>query len=157
MSSFDTVSWDLMLKAVAHHTDQRWVLLYVERWLKRRCKAGREPGPAGRARLKAAISPLLANMFLHYGLDAWMVREFPAVQFERYADIMVHVKRTQARCCGMSRRGSPRCGLELHEHKTRIVYCKDDDRRGTYEEISFTFRGYTFRPRLSKNRFRKHS
>ena len=87
-SFFDSVSWDLTLKAVAHHTDLRWVLLYVERWLE--APLQREDGSlVERARgtpQGSAISPLLANMFLHYALDAWMAREFPAVQFERYCD-----------------------------------------------------------------------
>ena len=92
---FDSVPWELVLKAVAHHTDLRWVLLYVERWLK--APLQREDGslvwrdrgtPQG-----SAISPLLANMFLHYAFDAWMAREFPAVQFERYCDdIIVHAR-----------------------------------------------------------------
>jgi RNA-directed DNA polymerase len=88
VSSFDSVSWDLTLKAVAHHTDLRWILLYVERWLKAplQRKDGslveRDRGtPQG-----SAISPLLANMFLHYAIDAWMTREHPDVQFERYCD-----------------------------------------------------------------------
>ena len=85
------VPWDLVLKAVAHHTDQRWILLYVERWLK--APLQREDGslverdrgtPQG-----SAISPLLANMFMHYAFDAWMAREFPAVRFERYCDDMI--------------------------------------------------------------------
>jgi RNA-directed DNA polymerase len=160
-SFFDSVSWDLVLKAVAAHTDQRWVLLYVERWL--RAPLQREDGslverdrgtPQG-----SAISPLLANLMLHYAFDVWMRREYPAVQFERYCDdIIVHARserQAQQLWAAIARRLAE-CGLELNEHKTRIVYCKDDDRRGSYEHTSFDFLSYTFRPRLSKNRFGKH-
>ena len=160
-SFFDSVSWDLTLKAVAHHTDLRWVLLYVERWLRAplRLEDGslveRDCGtPQG-----SAISPLLANMMLHYAFDAWMAREYPTVQFERYCDdIIVHARsERQARqlWAAIAKRLAE-CGLELNEQKTRIVYCKDDDRRGSYEHTSFDFLSYTFRPRLSKNRFGKH-
>lgn len=160
-SFFDSVSWDLTLKAVAHHTDQRWILLYVERWLKAPLQLAdgsmveRDRGtPQG-----SAISPLLANMFLHYALDAWMAREHPAVQFERYCDdVIVHARSErqarQLRDAIASRLAD--CGLQLNERKTRIVYCKDADRRGSHEHESFDFLGYTFRPRLSKNRFGKH-
>ena len=160
-SFFDSVSWDLTLKAVAHHTDLRWVLLYVERWLK--APLQREDGslvwrdrgtPQG-----SAISPLLVNMFMHYALDAWMVRTFPAVQFERYSDdVIVHARSERhARLlwAAIAKRLAE-CGLELNERKTRVVYCKDADRRGSYEHTSFDFLSYTFRPRLSKNRFGKH-
>jgi RNA-directed DNA polymerase len=102
---------------------------------------------------------LLANMFLHYAFDAWMAREHPTVQFERYCDdIIVHARsERQARCLrDVIARRMADCGLELNERKTRIVYCKDDDRRGSHEHESFEFLGYTFRPRLSKNRFGKH-
>ena len=158
---FDTVPWDLVLKAVAHHTDQRWILLYVERWLK--APLQREDGslverdrgtPQG-----SAISPLLANMFMHYAFDAWMAREFPAVQFERYCDDVIVQLEASGRPCSVRAVIAARlaeCGLELNEHKTRIVYCKDADRRGSYEHTSFDFLGYTFRPRLSKSRFGKH-
>jgi RNA-directed DNA polymerase len=158
---FDSVSWDLVLKAVAHHTDQRWILLYVERWLKAPLQLAdgslveRDRGtPQG-----SAISPLLANMFLHYAFDAWMAREHPGVSFERYCDdIIVHARSEQharqLRDLIASRLAE--CGLELNERKTRIVYCKDDDRRGSHEHESFDFLGYTFRPRLSKSRVGKH-
>lgn len=158
---FDTVSWDLTLKAVAHHTDRRWILLYVERWLKAplQLRDGtlvvRDRGtPQG-----SAISPLLANMMLHYAFDAWMARTFPAVPFERYCDdIVVHARseRQALQLRAMVAARLAECGLELNEQKTRIVYCKDDDRRGSYERTSFDFLSYTFRPRLSKNRFGKH-
>jgi RNA-directed DNA polymerase len=158
---FDSVPHDLVLRAVAAHTDQRWILLYVERWLK--APLQREDGslverdrgtPQG-----SAISPLLANMFLHYAFDAWIAREHPDVPFERYCDdIIVHARSEQharqLRDAIASRLAD--CGLQLNKRKTRIVYCKDDDRRGCHEHESFDFLGYTFRPRLSKNRFGKH-
>ena len=107
----------------------------------------------------SAISPLLANLMLHYAFDAWIAREYPAVQFERYCDdIIVHAhseRQAQQLWAAIAKRLAE-CGLELNEHKTRIVYCKDDDRRGSYEHTSFDFLSYTFRPRLSKNRFGKH-
>jgi RNA-directed DNA polymerase len=157
---FDSVPWELMLRAVAHHTDQKWVVLYVERWLKapmlmpdgtlvQRVKGTPQGSP---------ISPVLANLFLHYGLDAWMVREFPTVPFERFADdAVIHcVSERQARQVrdAVARR-LVGVGLELHPGKTRIVYCKDSNRRGTYEQVSFTFCGYTFRPRKAYNK-RRH-
>jgi RNA-directed DNA polymerase len=160
-SFFDSVPHDLVLRAVAHHTDQRWVLLYVERWLKAPLERGdgslveRDRGtPQG-----SAISPLLANTFLHYAFDAWMAREHPAVRFERYCDdVIVHARSEQQardlRDATASRLAE--CGLALNERKTRIVYCKDANRRGSYEHESFDFLGYTFRPRLSKSRHGKH-
>ncbi|MCA1821260.1 MAG: group II intron reverse transcriptase/maturase, partial [Pseudonocardia sp.] len=158
---FDSVSWDLILKAVEHHTDQKWILLYVRRWLQAPIQqpdgtlVGRDRGtPQG-----SAISPLLANLFLHYAFDAWMVREYPDLKFERYCDdSVVHChSETQAREVrdAIADRLA-QVGLELHPDKTRIVYCKDADRRGDYEHTSFTFLGYNFRPRLAKNKWGKH-
>ena len=154
---FDRVPWDLVLKAVAHHTDQRWVLMYVERWLK--APLQREDGslierdrgtPQG-----SSISPLLANMFLHYAFDAWIAREYPGVRFERYCDdVIVHAsseRQAQQLRAAIARRLAE-CGLELNERKTRIVYCQDSDRRGSHEHESFTFLGYTFRPRLARRK-----
>jgi len=158
---FDTVPWQLTLAAVTHHTDQRWILLYVERWLKAPLQledgslVERDRGtPQG-----SAISPLLANMFMHYAFDAWMARRFPAVPFERYCDdVIVHARSErqalQLRAMVASRLAE--CGLELNEQKTRIVYCHDADWRGSYEHTSFDYLGYTFRPRLSKSRFGNH-
>jgi RNA-directed DNA polymerase len=158
---FDTVPWDLVLKAVAHHTDQKWILLYVERWLKAPLQqpdgtlVSRDRGtPQG-----SAISPLLANLFMHYAFDAWMVREFPNIGFERYCDdAVVHCRSEhqarQVRDAIAARLAQ--VGLELHPDKTRIVYCKDADRPGSFEHQKFTFLGYEFRPRLAKNRHGKH-
>jgi RNA-directed DNA polymerase len=155
-SFFDSVPWDLTLKALARHTDQKWVLLYVERWLEApmlmtdgslvpRVKGTPQGGP---------ISPVLANLFLHYGLDMWMVREFPAVPFERFADdAVIHcVSERQARKLREALASRlVDVGLELHPEKTRVVYCKDSSRRRDHEHVSFVFCGYTFRPRKAVN------
>jgi RNA-directed DNA polymerase len=158
---FDTVPHHLIMAAVSRHTNERWIVLYVERWLKAPLQGqdgslvARERGtPQG-----SAISPLLANLFMHYALDAWMRREFPHIPFERYVDDgVVHCKtERQARFVkdAIARRLAS-LGLELHPDKTRIVYCSDDDRRGSHEHEQFDFLGYTFRPRLSRSRFGKH-
>jgi RNA-directed DNA polymerase len=156
---FDSVSWELMLRAVAHHTDQKWVVMYVERWLKAPMLM---PDGALVQRVKGTpqgspISPVLANLFLHYGLDAWMAREFPGVPFERFADDAVIHCVSERQACLV--RDAVACrlaevGLELHPDKTRIVYCKDSNRRGTFEQVSFTFCGYMFRPRKTANKSR---
>ncbi len=158
---FDTVPHDLVLKAVAHHTDQRWILLYVQRWLQAPLQqpdgtlVGRDRGtPQG-----SAISPLLANLFMHYAFDTWMVREFPAVQFERYCDDVVVHCRSEFQAHRVRNAIAARLaqvGLELHPDKTRVVYCKDADRRDVHEVTSFTFLGYEFRPRLAKSKIGKH-
>jgi RNA-directed DNA polymerase len=160
-SFFDTIDHDLVMRLVSRHTDERWVLLYVERWLKAPLQkedgtvVQRDRGtPQG-----SAISPLLANLFLHYAFDTWLTREHPYVRFERYADdSVVHCKsRAQAQYVlkAITERMA-RVGLELNQDKTYIVYCKDADRRGSFEHERFTFLGYTFRPRLSKSRHGKH-
>lgn len=154
---FDSLDHELVLRAVSKHTDLRWVLLYVQRWLKAPLQreggilVARDRGtPQG-----SAISPLLANLFLHYAFDMWLRREFPSVSFERYADdAVVHcVSEAQARyvLAAIARRMT-QVGLELHPDKTRVVYCKDGRRSGSYEHERFDFLGYTFRPRLSKSR-----
>jgi RNA-directed DNA polymerase len=156
-SFFDSVPHDLVLKAVARHTDQRWILLYVQRWLSAPLQqpdgslVERDRGtPQG-----SAISPLLANMFLHYALDAWIAREHPGVLFERYCDdVIIHAQSERhARTLWAAIDGRlAECGLELNERKTRIVYCKDRTRRGSSEHVSFDFLGYTFRGRLSRTK-----
>ena len=101
---------------------------------------------------------VLANLLLHYGFDAWMARVFPAVWFERFADdVVIHcISESQARELreAIARR-LVEVGLELHPDKTRIVYCKTSSRWGTYEQVSFTFCGYTFRPRKAKRKNRE--
>ncbi|MCA1678890.1 MAG: group II intron reverse transcriptase/maturase [Actinobacteria bacterium] len=156
-SFFDSVPHDLVLKAVAHHTDLRWIVLYVERWLKAPLQqedgslVERDRGtPQG-----SAISPLLANTFLHYAFDLWMAREYPAIKFERYCDDVIVLAQSERQAEQFRAAIAARlaeCGLCLNESKTRIVYCKSSIRRGSHEHESFDFLGYTFRPRLSKNK-----
>ncbi len=156
---FDNIPHDLLLKAVRHHTNNPWVVLYIERWLKAPLQqtdgtlVERTKGtPQG-----GVVSPVLANLFLHYAFDAWMQRNRPGVPWCRYADDgLVHCRsERQARDLGKAlERRFKECGLELHPEKTKIVYCKDGSRKGKYPCISFDFLGYTFRPRLVKNRKR---
>ena len=158
---FDSVDHSLMLKAVARHTDAKWVLLYVARWLKAPMRqtdgtlAARDRGtPQG-----SAVSPVLANLYLHYAFDMWLAREHPGVAFERYCDDAVIHCSSQEQAVMIRDALAVRLaevGLELHPDKTRVVYCKDADRRGDHEATSFTFLGYTFRPRLARNRWGKH-
>ncbi|WP_246508712.1 group II intron reverse transcriptase/maturase [Actinocrinis puniceicyclus] len=154
---FDTIDHDLLLRAVARHATEPWVLLYVRRWLVAPLQrpdgalVARERGsPQG-----SAISPVLANLFLHYVFDSWIARRFPGVQFERYCDdAVVHCvserQALQVRDAIAARMAE--CGLELHEGKTKIVYCRDANRRGSYGHEKFDFLGYTFRPRLARNK-----
>jgi RNA-directed DNA polymerase len=154
---FDSVPHDLLLKAVAHHTDERWVLLYIARWLTAPMQMpdgtliAREKGtPQG-----SPISSLLANLFMHYAFDAWMAREFPGCPFERYADdIVTHcdTKEQAQHLLGSIATRLGTLGLELHPEKTKVVYCKDANRPGEAEHTSFDFLGYTFRGRLAKGR-----
>jgi RNA-directed DNA polymerase len=157
----DSIPHDLVERALAHHTDLAWVRLYVGRWL--RAPVERSDGtlvdrtkgtPQG-----GVVSPLLANLFLHYAFDLWMQRKYPGIRFERYADdAIVHCRsEEEARSVLEAIRGRlAECGLELHPEKTRVVYCKDNDRRGKHEHVKFDFLGYTFQPRRAKNRWGRY-
>ena len=157
---FDKIDHELLMRAVRKHTDCKWIILYLERWLKApfKDKDGLIERKAGTPQ-GGVISPVLANLFLHYVFDKWMKTKFPQNPWARYADDgIVHTK-TKVEADNLLEKLEQRfkaCKLELHPDKTRIVYCKDDDRRGNYPEIKFDFLGYTFRPRRSKNRYGKH-
>jgi RNA-directed DNA polymerase len=157
---FDNIDYELLMRAVRKHAKDKWVVLYIERWLKAPVQEAdgllvpREQGtPQG-----GVISPLLANLFLHYAFDVWMSRNYPHVPFERYADDAIVHCRTEREAQEVRAAIAGRlqnCRLELHPEKTKVVYCKDDDRRGNYPNEKFDFLGYTFRPRRSKNRYGK--
>ena len=155
---FDEIDHELLMRAVRKHTDNKWLLLYIERWQKAPVQAedgtliSREKGsPQG-----SVISPLLANLFLHYAFDEWMRRNHDNIPFERYADdILVHcTSERQARWIkAVIERRLKECRLELNPEKTKIVYCRDSRRKGKYPGKKFDFLGYTFRPRGSKDRY----
>lgn len=157
---FDNIDHDLLMRAVRKHTDCKWVLLYIERWLKAPAQLAdgilinRDKGtPQG-----GVVSPLLANLFLHYTFDVWMKKQNPLIPFERYADDGICHCRSKAEAerlrVAIEKRFAE-CGLELNLQKTKIVYCKEDGRRENYPEQKFDFLGFTFQPRRAKNRMGK--
>lgn len=154
---FDNIDHSLMMHAVRKHTDCPWVLLYIERWLKAPAETGdgtRLPRDRGTPQ-GGVISPLLANIFLHHAFDMWMSREYPGCPFERYADDVVIHCRSQEEALRVKRAVEERlrrCRLEAHPDKTRIVYCRDSNRRRDYDHARFDFLGYGFRPRAARNR-----
>jgi RNA-directed DNA polymerase len=149
---FDSIDWELLLKAVRHHTDCPWVLLYIERWLKVPVQmedGSVVPRTAGTPQ-GGVVSPTLANLFLHYAFDLWMTRNYPGIPFERYADdIICHcksAKEAQALWRALQDRFAA-CKLAMHPQKTKLVYCKDANRRGDFAKQAFDFLGFTFRAR----------
>ena len=154
---FDTIDHELMLRAVDHHEPPAWVRLYIERWLKAPAEDAegkvidrKEGTPQG-----GVISPLLANLFLHYAFDEWMKRNHAENPFARYADDLVVHCRTREEAEGLLEEIKTRlaeCKLLVHPEKTKIVYCKDQNRKGDYERTEFDFLGFTFMPRFVKNK-----
>ena len=153
---FDNISHALLLKAVRKHVSSNWAILYIERWLKAGMinsngnKIIRDKGtPQG-----GVISPLLANLFLHYAFDAWMKREFSTLSWCRYADDgLIHCSSLeQAKYVRdkLSRRFEE-CGLELHKEKTHIIYCQDSNRKEKFIKTDFDFLGFKFRKRVAYN------
>jgi len=154
---FDNIDHEITLKLLEKHTDCKWMLLYIERWLKAPAQLGdgtlceRTKGtPQG-----GVISPLLANLYLHYAFDEWMKVNYPTIPFERYADdIIVHC-RSEKQAHWIKARIKERLvefKLELHPRKTKIVYCKDGKRKGNYKNEKFAFLGFEFRPREAKSK-----
>jgi len=157
---FDNLAHDLLLKAVRKHTDNKWVILYIERWLKAPLQL---PDGSLKERTRGVpqggvISPVLSNLFLHYAFDAWMNKNHPAVPWCRYADDgLVHC-RTEQQAQHLLAELNQRfreCGLELHPEKTKIIFCKDDGRNRDYPNTEFVFLGYCFRRRVAKKKNNK--
>lgn len=158
---FDNIDHELLMRAVRKHTDSKWIQLYVDRWLKAPVQlqdGSLQQRPKGTPQ-GGVMSPLLANLFLHYAFDLWMKRQSPNIPFERYADDAICHCQSERQAQWLKVRLEVRfaeVGLKLHPQKTKIVYCKDEDRRENYPNESFDYLGYTFRPRRSKNRWGKY-
>jgi RNA-directed DNA polymerase len=154
---FDNLDHELLMKAVKKHTDNPWVLLYITRWLKASVKMpngeiiSRTSGtPQG-----GVISPVIANLFMHYAFDRWMQLKHPHLKWARYADDgLIHCRTYQEAMKIMEslKQRMEECRLEIHPDKSRIIYCKDYNRKGRFEITSFDFLGYTFRPRWVRSR-----
>jgi RNA-directed DNA polymerase len=154
---FDNLDWDLALRALRHVCKEDWILLYTERWLKapiRTAEGVLENRTKGTAQ-GGVISPLITNIFMHFAFDVWLSRNCPSVRFERYADdalIHCHSKEQAFLVLDKIKRRMKECGLELHPEKTRVIYCKDEDRTELHSESSFDFLGFTFRSRLCRSK-----
>lgn len=155
---FDNIDHGLLMRAVRKHCQIPWVVLYVERWLKAPLEtaAGQRIERTKGTPQGGVVSPLLANLFLHYAFDRWVSEHLRSVRFCRYADDgLIHCKSLAQAEFALRKVGERfrQCGLELHPDKTRIVYCKDINRRGDYPVTAFTFLGYTFRPRKAVDKY----
>jgi group II intron reverse transcriptase/maturase len=152
---FDNIPHDLLMKAVRKHTDNKWIILYIERWLKASMQMpdgnviSRTCGtPQG-----GVISPVLSNLFLHYVFDVWMTKRHKDKPWCRYADDGIAHCKTEAKAQTLLAELQQRfaeCGLEMHPLKTKIVYCKDGKRKADYPNTTFKFLGYEFRRRAGK-------
>jgi len=155
---FDTIDHVKLMLALEKHVSEKWCLMYIERWLQTpvQTKTGELVERQGKGTPQGGvISPLLANLFLHYAMDKWLEQTHSAVRYVRYADdAVLHCKsKVQADYVLRSlRKRMKQCGLELHPEKTRLVYCKDYRRQEQHESVKFDFLGYSFQPRTAKSK-----
>ena len=155
---FDNIDHGKLLLAIEKHVGERWCVMYIKRWLQMpvQRKSGELIQKQGKGTPQGGvISPLLANLFLHYAMDKWLEQAHPAVSYVRYADDAILHCRSKQQADYVLRDLRQRmldCGLELHPEKTKIVYCKDYRRQGKYPRVKFDFLGYSFQPRTTKSK-----
>lgn len=155
---FDEVDHDLTLKAVSHVMEEKWVLMYVERWLKmpvQKQDGTVEPKQGKGTPQGGVISPLLANLYLHFAMDKWLSKHYPTVRFVRYADDVVihcstHQQAEQVKEALINRLAEVK--LRVNESKTHIAYCKDYRRKGSHDKVKFEFLGFSYQPRARKSK-----
>jgi group II intron reverse transcriptase/maturase len=155
---FDEVDHDLTLKAVSHVMEEKWVLMYVERWLKmpvQKQDGTVEPKQGKGTPQGGVISPLLANLYLHFAIDKWLSKHYPTVRFVRYADDVVihcstHQQAEQVKEALINRLAEVK--LRVNESKTHIAYCKDYRRKGSHDKVKFEFLGFSYQPRARKSK-----
>jgi len=150
---FDNMSHELLQKAIDRHVEEKWVKMYINRWLVAPIedKSGNKRYRNGKGTPQGGvISPLLANLFLHYAFDKWFGKEYPKLSFVRYADDIVvhcrHQSEAEEVLLAIKERLEV-CNLQANEEKTRIVYCKNANRKGRFETVQFDFLGFSFQPR----------
>jgi RNA-directed DNA polymerase len=155
---FDNMSHELLLKALERHVQEKWVKMYITRWLQAPIedRKGNQRSRDGKGTPQGGvISPLLSNLFLHYAFDKWLEINYPALSFVRYADdIVVHCN-SQLEAERVLKAIRDRLGksrLELNEQKTKIVYCKKDHRKENFKTVKFDFLGFSFQPRSTSNK-----
>jgi RNA-directed DNA polymerase len=155
---FDNIDHEKLLKALEKHVSEKWCIMYIKRWLQMpvQLKSGELVQKQGKGTPQGGvISPLLANLFLHYAMDKWLEQTHPTVKFVRYADDAILHCKSKEQADNVLRNLIERmlnCGLELHPEKTKIVYCKDYRRQGAYETVKFDFLGYSFQPRSTRSK-----
>ena len=155
---FAEVDHDLTLKAVSHVMEEKWVLMYVERWLKmpvQKQDGTVEPKQGKGTPQGGVISPLLANLYLHFAMDKWLSNHYPTVRFVRYADDVVihcstHQQAEQVKEALINRLAEVK--LKVNESKTHIAYCKDYRRKESHEKVKFEFLGFSYQPRARKSK-----
>ena len=158
---FDEIDHELLMKAVATVISEKWMLMYIRRILEapEEDEQGNRHSREGRGTPQGGvISPLLANLFLHYALDRWLEINYPEIRFTRYADDVVIHCRTLAEAQNLMQAVKERMTavkLRVNEVKSKIVYCKDSNRHGEHEHISFKFLGFQFQPRTVRSKFGK--
>jgi len=156
---FDEIDHGLLMKAVERMAEEKWVRMYVSRWLEMKIvnKEGKENDRQGKGTPQGGvISPLLSNIFLHYALDKWLEVHYPQIRFVRYADDMVihcSTKQQAEHLLSAIKERLSQVNLRLNEEKTKIVYCKDYRRTQEYEKVQFGFLGFSYQPRKARSKY----